>query len=72
MPKKAIASKCPRGSFSSGYDQSLFVFVDAEARFHDSVTRHSWIKKRRFDIDIDNARAEDFQRVIQSGGWQLL
>ena len=48
-----------------------FVSAEAEVRFHDSVTQHSGIKERGFDIDVENARDEEFQRVIQSRGWQL-
>ena len=71
MPKKAVASKCPRGSSSSKYDQSRFVFVNVEGQFHASITRCSGIKERGFDIDVKNAKVEDFQRVIQSWRWQL-
>ena len=71
MPKKFIASKCPRGSSSSDYDCTQFVFTDDEGRFNALMTRRSGIKERRFNIDVENARVEDFQRVIQSRGWQL-
>ena len=57
---------------SSKYDRSQFVSADAEARFHDSVTQRSGIKEREFDTDVANARVEDFQRIIQSRGWQFL
>ena len=71
MPKKSVASKCPRGSFSSEYDHFQFFSADVEGRFNASVTRRSRIRERRFDIDIKNAKVEDFQRIIHSRGWQL-
>ena len=70
MPKKSVASKQPRG-LSSKYDRSRFVSADSDARFHDFVTWRSRIKDRGFDIDVENARVEDFQIVIQSRGSQL-
>ena len=35
------------------------------------VTHRLGLKERDFDIDVENPRIEDFQRVIQSRGWQL-
>ena len=60
MPKKVVASKKPKGSSSSEYDRIWFVTADVEARFHGSVTRHSRLKERGFDIDMENPRIEDF------------
>ena len=68
MSKKALTSKRPRGSSSSEHDRTRYVSVDAEARFHDSVSRRSGLKDRGFDIDVENPRIEDFQRIIQSKG----
>ena len=64
MPKKAIGSKRPRGSSSLNTTGLGFISADVEARFHDSLTRCSRIKERGFDIDVENARVEDFQRFI--------
>ena len=71
MPKKAITSKRPRGSSSSEYDRTRFVSTDADARFHDSVTCRSRLREKGFDIDVENPKVEEFQRIIQSRGWQL-
>ena len=65
-PKKSVASKRPRGSSSSDYDRTQFVSVDAEGRFIASVTKQSGIKEWGFEIDVENARVEGFQRVIQN------
>ena len=69
MPKKSVASKRPRGSSSSDYDCTQFVSTDLEGRFNTSVTQHSGIKERGFDIDVENTRVKNFQRVIRSRGW---
>ena len=66
MPKKVVASKRPRGSSSFEYDRSRFVSIDPEVRFHNLVTRPLGLKERGFNIDVDNPRIEDFQRIIQS------
>ena len=71
MPKKSVASKRPRGFFSSDYDHSRFISADVEGQLNVSVTRCSGIKERGFDIDVENTRVEDFQRVIHSRGWKL-
>ena len=71
FPKKAVASKHPSGLSSSKYDRSWFISADAEARFLVSITWHSGIKKKGFDLDIENAQVEDFQGVIQTQGWQM-
>ena len=68
MPKKVVASKCHRGSSFSEYDQSQFVYADTEAFFHDSITRRFGIREKGFDIDVENAQVEGFQRVIHSRG----
>ena len=71
MPKKSVASKHPRGSSSSEYDRSRFISTNADGRFNASMTRYSRIRERWFDIDVENVRVEDFQRVIHNRGWQL-
>ena len=71
MPKKAMASKRPRGSTSSEFNTKRFVSTEAEARFNDSITRISGLKERDFDLDSKNPRVEYFQRVIKSRGWQI-
>ena len=35
------------------------------------MTRRSGVKEWGFDIDVENARVEDFQKVIHSQRWQL-
>ena len=65
---KEGCSKRPRGSSLSEYDKARFVSIDAKARFHDSVTRRSGLKEMGFDIDVENTKIEDFQRIIQSRG----
>ena len=69
--KKSIASKRPRGSSSFNYDCTRFVSTNTEGQFYTLVTWRSGIKKRGFDINVENSRVEDFQRVIHSRGWQL-
>ena len=64
MPKKSVASKFPKGLSASEYDRTQFVSADF-------VTQRSGIKEWGFDIDVENAQAEDFQRVIHSRVWQL-
>ena len=71
MPKKVVARKHPRGLSSSKYDHSRLVSADAEGRFHASVTRCSGSSEKGIDIDEENTKVEDFQRVIHSRGWQL-
>ena len=61
-----MASKHPQGSSSSDYDRTRFVSADVERRFIASVTKQSGIKKQKFEMDIENARVEDFKRVIQN------
>ena len=71
MPKKSIVRKCPQGSSFSDYDRTQFVSIDAEGPFNALVTKQSRIKERRFNINVENARMEDFKRVIHSRKWQL-
>ena len=71
-PKKTIAYKRHRGSSSSNFDPKRFVSVDADARFHDSMTRRSGLKEWSFDIDIESPRVEYFRQIIESRGWQEL
>ena len=70
MPKKSIVRKCPQGSSFSDYDRTQFVSIDAEGPFNALVTKQSRIKELRFNINVENARMEDFKRVIHSHKWQ--
>ena len=60
MLKKVVASKRPRGSSSFEFDKTMFVSVEAEARFNDSITHWSGLKERGFDIDVEKPRVEYF------------
>ena len=71
MPKKAVASKRPRGSSSSKFDKTRFVSAEVEARFNDSVTRRSGLKEQGFDLDVENYRVQYYHRMIESWGWQM-
>ena len=66
-----MAGKRPRGSSSFEFDPKRFVSADAEARFHDSVTRQLGLREWGFDLDVENPRVEYFQRVIESRGWKI-
>ena len=63
-PKKAIASKHPRASSSTQYDESRFVSAEAKACFQASVTKRSGIKERGFEFANENSRTEGFSKTI--------